>query len=78
MVIVKNIEKGSIKHLLLLIIVISLCGMIIYPLFDFIYFKFITNSNFAYSYKSYILEPITFATIIGIVLWVLDRNKNSK
>lgn len=34
-VIVENsIERGTIKHLVILIIMIAICGIIIYPFFD--------------------------------------------
>lgn len=69
----KNIEKGTIKYLVVLIITISICGMIIYPLFDLVLCKFITNSEFVYSFKSYIVQPIIAAVIAGIVLWVVDK-----
>ena len=46
----KNIERGSIKHLILLIIAIAIFGMILYPIFDLIYYKFITHSEFVYNF----------------------------
>ena len=46
----KNIERGSIKHLILLIIAIAVFGMILYPIFDLIYYKFITNTEFVYNF----------------------------
>ena len=45
----KKIERGTIKYLIVLIIAVSLCGMILYPLFDLVYYKVITNSEFVYS-----------------------------
>ena len=33
----KNIERGSIKHLVILIITIAAFGMILYPIFDLKY-----------------------------------------
>lgn len=33
----KNIERGSIKHLILLIVAIAVFGIILYPIFDLIY-----------------------------------------
>ena len=71
----KNIQRGSITHLIILIILIGACGMIIYPLFDFIVCKFITNTKFIYSIKSHIIEPIISSSIIAIVLWIIDRKK---
>ena len=74
----KNIERGTIKHLILFIITISICGMIIYPLFDLFFCKFITNSEFAYSFKSHVIQPITAAIIAGTVLWVVEKKSNKK
>ena len=74
----KNIEIGTIKHLVILIITISICGMIIYPLFDLLLCKFITNSKFIYSFKSHIIQPIAASTIAGTVLWVVSKNTSEK
>lgn len=71
----KNVERGSIKHLILLIITISICGIIIYPLFDLVLYKFITNSEFTYSVKSYIIQPFTAAVIAGIALWTACKKR---
>ena len=70
----KGIKKGSIKYLVMLIITISLCGFVLYPLFDLILCKFITNSEFVYSFKNYIIQPIIAAIIAGSVLWIIDKN----
>lgn len=66
-------ERGTIKYLIVLIITISICGIIIYPLFDLITCKIITNSEFTYSFKDYIIQPIIAACIAGPVLWVVDK-----
>ena len=72
----KNIEKGSIKYLIILIILISLFGMILYPLFDLVYYKLITNKEFVYSIKNHIIEPIIFGFILGIIFFIIDRKKS--
>lgn len=69
----KRLEKRTIKYLILLIVTISVCGMIIYPLFDLIICKLITNYEFIYSFKSYIIQPIITALIAGTLLWVVDK-----
>lgn len=74
----KNIERGSIKHLLYLVIAIAISGMILYPLFDLILCKFITNSTFTYSYHNYIIQPTSHACIIGTILWYIDKNRLEK
>ena len=45
----KDIERGTIKYLVIVIVAVSLCGMILYPLFDLILCKLITKSEFTYS-----------------------------
>ncbi len=73
---IKNMEKGSIKYLIIMIILISLFGMILYPLFDLILCKFITNSKFIYSVYDHIIEPIYFGIILGIVFWITDKKRS--
>ena len=71
----KNIERGTIKYLIFLIIAVAVCGMILYPLFDFVLCKFITNSKFDYSIHNHIIQPIIFACVYGLVFWSFDRKK---
>lgn len=71
----KNIQKGTIKYLIILIITISICGIIIYPLFDLILCKFITNSEFVYSANNHIVRPIIVGALAGIVFWAFDKNQ---
>ena len=74
----KNIERGSIKHLILLIIAIAVFGMILYPIFDLVYYRFITNSEFVYTFHKYIIQPILFACISGTVFWIVDKKQKDK
>ena len=74
----KNIERGSIKHLVILIVAIAIFGIILYPLFDLILCKFITNSEFVYSFHKYIIQPILFSGILGTTLWVVDKKQEEK
>lgn len=74
----KNIEKGSIKHLILLIIAIAVFGMILYPIIDLIYYKYITNSEFVYTFHKYIIQPVLFACISGTVFWIIDKKVQEK
>ena len=71
----KRIERGTVKYLIILIIVISLFGVILYPLFDFILYKFITHSEFTYSLHSYLVQPIIFGCIFGTTFWLIDRKR---
>ena len=52
--------------------------MILYPIFDLIYCKLITNSEFVYNFHKYIIQPISFAFISGTVSWVVEKNRNDK
>ena len=74
----KNIERGSIKHLIVSTVAIIVIGVILYPLFDMAYFKFITHSEFIYSFIDHALKPISIGLVIGICLWLVDKHANKK
>ena len=74
----KNIERGSIKYLVILIIAVAVCGVILYPLFDLILCKIITHTDFIYSIHSHIIQPILFAFIFGTTFWAVDKNRKDK
>jgi hypothetical protein len=71
----KKIERGTKKYLFILIISVSLCGIILYPLFDFLLCKFITNTQFTYSLHSHVIQPILFGFIYGITFWLIDKKR---
>lgn len=70
----KMIDKGSTKHLILLIIITAIIAMIIYPLLDYFYYKLIVNREFVYTVHNYIVEPIVFACIFGTTCWILSKD----
>ena len=70
-----NIEKDSVKYLIVLIIAVALCGMLLYPIFDLVYFKLITKTEFAYSVNSYIIQPILFGCIFGTTFWLINKQE---
>ena len=72
----KNIERGTIKYLIIIIILTAVFGFILYPLFDFISCKLITNSTFVYSINKHIVQPLIFAVIYGITYWSIDKKKS--
>lgn len=74
----KNVEKGNIKHLVVLIYDIAIFEIIIYPLFDLVLCKFITNSEFIYSTHKYIIQPMLFSGILGATLCIIDKKKEEK
>ena len=69
----KNIKKGSIEHLILLVVCFSLAGTILYPLFDFLLCKFITNSEFLFSFYSHVIKPFLFCIIMGPIFWMIEK-----
>ena len=71
----KNIERGTIKYLVVLIIAVAVCGIVLYPLFDLVLCKFITNSEFTYSVHSYVIQPILSGCICGTILWLIDKKR---
>ena len=71
----KNIGRGSIKHLIALIITAALFGVVLYPVFDFVHDEFITNSEFVYSVNKHIVQPIIFACVFGVTYWAVDKRK---
>lgn len=71
----KNIERGTIRYLIVLIITVSLCGIILYPLLDLVYYKLIVNSNFVYSFYNHVISPILFAVIFSVTFWLINRGK---
>lgn len=70
-----KIEKGSITHLFLEIITVSVAGIILWPLLDLLYHQFITNSPFNYSVFEHVVEPIIFGCIFGLLSWVINKRK---
>ena len=73
-----KIEEGSVKHLVVLIATISIMGAILFPIFDLLLCKLITHAEFVYTAQSYVIEPIYFGIILGIVLWALSKNQKKK
>lgn len=71
----KNIERGTTKYLAILIITVAICGIVLYPLFDLVYYKVITNSEFVYSIYRHIIQPIIFACFFGTTFWLIDRKR---
>ena len=70
-------KKGT-KYYILLILAVAICGIILYPLLDMLWYKFITHSEFEYSIYEHIVQPIIFALVYGIVYWLIDRKRNNK
>ncbi len=71
----KNIERGTTKYLVALMLAVAVSGIILYPLFDFIYYKIIANSEFVYSVNRHIIQPIIFACVFGTTFWLIDKKR---
>lgn len=72
----KNIEKGSIKYLVFLVTIYVIMGLILYPIFDIIYCKLITDSEFVYSIEADVLKPVVICSVMGICSWFIEKNAN--
>jgi hypothetical protein len=70
-----RIERGSIQHLILLMITVSICGIIIYPIVDFFICSFIQHTKFIYTFKFYIVQPIVGGIVTALVIWAIDRKR---
>ena len=71
----KNIERGTIKYLIVLIVAVAVCGFILYPLIDLLFCKLITKTIFEYSVQKHIIQPIIFAIIYGLTFWLIDKKR---
>ena len=71
----RKIEKNSVLYCFLEILTVSVMGIILWPLLDFLYYKFITNSEFTYSVFKHVVEPIIFGCFFGVLSWVFNRKK---
>ena len=74
----KKVERGSVKYLVILIVALAVAGAILFPMFDLIWSKVVTNSEFSYSAEKYVIEPISFGAIFGLIFWAIDRPKKKK
>ena len=68
-------ERGTFKYFLVQSIATSLCGLVIFPLFDFLLDEFITHSKFAYKIADHIVTPIVFGFTFGLVFWLTTKKK---
>ena len=66
----KKIEENVWLYILAYGVTVSIMGIILYPLFDMVWCKFLTRSDFKYNVYDHIISPIifgvTFAVICGI------------
>ena len=74
----EEIEKGSFKHLIVQIVIMTVLAMILWPIFDLLVCLLFTHSPFAYSPMEHIVKPIIFGVVIGLLFWLPDRAKAGK
>lgn len=74
----KKLENNMILYMLVYGLATAIMGLIIWPLFDWILCKFITNSPFEYSVRNHIIQPVTYGIIMGIVFWFARPKKKDK
>lgn len=73
-----NIERGSFKFLIILTIATITIGLVIYPLLDYLYYTFITNSEFTYLVQKHIIKPIFMGIFISLGVWIGEKILSNK
>lgn len=64
------------KEFIICLVITAIIGVILYPIFDFVWCSVVTHSKFSYSLFGDLIEPILFATIISLVLYFPKRKKH--
>jgi hypothetical protein len=62
-----KIRKNRIKSSIAIAVATFIAAAVIWPLFDFLWSSLISHGDFVYTLKDYILEPIAFGIIFGII-----------
>ena len=70
--------KESNKYIFVYGISFILAGIVLYPLFDVILCKFITHSEFVYSFYEHIIKPVSFGIIMTLILYVSENGLKFK
>ncbi|MDO4741974.1 MAG: hypothetical protein Q4A79_01180 [Candidatus Saccharibacteria bacterium] len=74
----RNIEKNSTKYLIIQILAFSIAGILLWPTFDWLICVLFTHTEFIYSVTDFIIEPILFGCLMGLVLWILENRTKTK
>lgn len=69
----KKIENNLVLYWLFNFVCMMIAAMIIFPLLDILWDKFISHSIFKYNIQDYIIEPIIFAAIISTIYTFLKK-----
>ena len=70
----KKIEHRSNGTIVLETFLTIVFAMILWPLFDLV----IKGDKFEYNVVSYIVQPIIFGLVVGIIIWIMNARKNKK
>ena len=76
--VMKRIEKTSVKYLIIQAVVTTIVAMIIWPLMDLFICKVISHSEFKYTVSDHVVEPIIFGIVLSLAMWLLDRRAAKK
>ena len=71
----KKIEENKLLFILVYSFATGLMGVILYPLFDLLFCKFFTNTEFVYSVSTHILSPISFGIVFSVVYSTIKFNR---
>lgn len=71
----KKIDHASVTYLIIQTMAIIVAAMIIWPLLDMIWCAVIERKEFVYTVRDFIVEPIIFGIIVGVVFWLFERRK---
>lgn len=66
-----KIRKNRILSSIIMAVAALIAAMIIWPLFDLLWAKVISHSDFVYTLKDYVIEPAIFAVIFGIISFAI-------
>ena len=66
-----KVRKNRILSSIIMAIAAFIAAMIIWPLFDLLWAKIISHSDFAYTLKDYVIEPAIFGVIFGIISFII-------
>ena len=69
----KKIKNENNNYILAYGISFVLAGIVLYPLFDVILCKFITHSEFVYSFHEHVIQPTLFGVIMTLFLYMAEN-----
>ncbi|MBR5418929.1 hypothetical protein IK110_01640 [Candidatus Saccharibacteria bacterium] len=73
----KAIDDPKIQTLVFFVAILVL-SLVLWPLIDFLSCLIFTHSNFAYSVKDHILEPILFSALMTLIFFVVPNFRKAR